>query len=72
MKVKKPTELIVVFADPAPVIHLNEGCTHREVTVQLTPEQSELLQIGMTSGSPEMYEFASVFILDGWKEASHE
>lgn len=64
MEYKKPSGLTIVFADPAPMIHMQEPCGHRRVTIKLTPEQAEALKMGRTSIKPEWYEFPTVFILE--------
>jgi len=66
MKTQTPEKLTVIFSDPSPVIHLNEPCQHRRVTIELTPEQQEALKVHAYSASPDAFEMPSVLLLEGY------
>ena len=59
-------KITVVITDPAPIAILNEPCTHRRVTIDLTPGQAKQLELrrtGTSSGTP-IHEFYGIALFE--------
>ena len=69
MKEIKPDSITVIITNPVPVSFLNEPCTHRAVTIQLTEKQCDALALhvaGYSNG--DIYEMYGTIVINYSKE----
>lgn len=62
---KRPTSLTVIIRDDSPLIHLNEPCALRRVTITLTDEQRHQLRLaslGSRHGQISYEEVSTAFL----------
>ena len=65
MKPIYPSKLTVIIRDETPTLCLGEPCKHRRVTIDLTPEQADSLQLrylGQNGGFDTFEEFSHAFL----------